>query len=204
MWITAKFPLQDCVQTNVLLYPRHTPRYAEEVYSFRQFRPSVRLSVFLSVRPSVRPSFRPSIHPSVNTCYNQVLLRSFLIVYISATTYYKLFILGMGVPGRVFFHSTSMDPWVMPRGGARGQNVGCLNKVVYCYNQILLRSFLIMCISLQSLSRNYSYLVWGYLRGSSSSTSMDPLVMPQGGARGQNLGRLNKVVYCSLFIQTTS
>ena len=28
--------------------------------------------------------------------------------------------------------------------------------------------------------------------------------MPQGGARGQNLGHLNKVVYCSLFIQTTS
>ena len=28
--------------------------------------------------------------------------------------------------------------------------------------------------------------------------------MPQGGARGQNLGHPNKVVYCSLFIQTTS
>ena len=32
---------------------------------------------------------------------------------------------------------------------------------------------------------------------------MDPWVMPQGGARGQNLGYPNKVVYCSLFIQTT-
>ena len=28
--------------------------------------------------------------------------------------------------------------------------------------------------------------------------------MPQGGARGQNLGHPNKVVYCSSFIQTTS
>ena len=26
----------------------------------------------------------------------------------------------------------------------------------------------------------------------------------RGGARSQNLGHLNKVVYCSLFIQTTS
>ena len=33
---------------------------------------------------------------------------------------------------------------------------------------------------------------------------MDPWVMPQGGARGQNLGHPSKVVYCSLFIQTTS
>ena len=53
-------------------------------------------------------------------------------MYISAATYQKLFIFGMGVPGRVLFHSTSIDPWVMPQGGARGQNLGCLNKVVYC------------------------------------------------------------------------
>ena len=33
---------------------------------------------------------------------------------------------------------------------------------------------------------------------------MDPWVMPQGEAGGQNLGHSNKVVYCSLFIQTTS
>ena len=38
----------------------------------------------------------------------------------------------MGVPGRFLFHSTSMIPWVMPQGGARGQNLGHPNKVVYC------------------------------------------------------------------------
>ena len=44
----------------------------------------------------------------------------------------KLFIFGIGVPGRVLFHSTFMDPWVMPQGGPRGQNLGHPNKVVYC------------------------------------------------------------------------
>ena len=44
--------------------------------------------------------------------------------YNSAATQQKLFIFGMWVPGRVFVLSTSMDPWVMPQGGARGQNLG--------------------------------------------------------------------------------
>ena len=44
--------------------------------------------------------------------------------YNSAATDQKLFIFGMVVPGRVLFHSTSMDSWVMPQGGARGQNLG--------------------------------------------------------------------------------
>ena len=49
--------------------------------------------------------------------------------YNSAAIDQKLFIFGMGVPGRVLFHSASMDPWVMPQdggggGGARGQNLG--------------------------------------------------------------------------------
>ena len=52
--------------------------------------------------------------------------------YNSAATDQKLFIFGMGVPGRVLFHSTSVDPWVMPQGRARGQNLGRPNKVVYC------------------------------------------------------------------------
>ena len=33
-------------------------------------------------------------------------------------------VFGMGVPGRVLFHSTFMDSEVMPHGGARGQNLG--------------------------------------------------------------------------------
>ena len=81
---------------------------------------------------SVSPSVCPDVIPSVNPFYNQVLLRSFLITYNSAATIQKLFIFGMGVPGRVLFHSTSLNPWVMPQGGARGQNLGHPNKVVYC------------------------------------------------------------------------
>ena len=53
-------------------------------------------------------------------------------MYKSVATDQKLFIFGMGVPGRVLFHSVSIDPWVMPQGGARGQNLGHPNKVVYC------------------------------------------------------------------------
>ena len=52
-------------------------------------------------------------------------------MYISAATYQKLFIFVVGVPRRVLFQSSSMDPRVMPRGEARGQNLGCLNKD-YC------------------------------------------------------------------------
>ena len=85
-----------------------------------------------NVRPSFRPSVIPSVIPSVNPFYNQVLLRSFLITYKSAATDQKLFIFDMGIPGRVLFNSTSMNPLVMPRGGARGQNLGHPNKVVYC------------------------------------------------------------------------
>ena len=44
--------------------------------------------------------------------------------YNSAATDQKLFIFDMGVPGRVLFRSTSKDPWVMPQGRARGQNLG--------------------------------------------------------------------------------
>ena len=107
----------------ISLYPRHT-KYTEGVYSFRLFR--------LSVRLSFRPSVCPSVIPSVNTFYNQVLLRSFLITYNSAATDKKLFIFGMGIPGRVLFHSASMNPCVVPQGGTRGQNLGHPNKVVYC------------------------------------------------------------------------
>ena len=90
--------------------------YAEGVYSFRPFHPSV----------------CPDVIPSISPFHNQVLLRSFLITYNSAATDQKLFIFGMGVPGRILFHSTSMNPWVMLQGGAKGQNLGHPNKVVYC------------------------------------------------------------------------
>ena len=54
------------------------------------------------------------------------------ITYDSTATDQKLFIFGMGVPGRVLFHPTSMNSWVMPQGGSRGENLGQPNKVVYC------------------------------------------------------------------------
>ena len=38
--------------------------------------------------------------------------------YNSAATDQKVFRFGLWVPGKVLFHSTSMDPW------ARGQNLG--------------------------------------------------------------------------------
>ena len=82
-------------------------------------------SVSPFVCPSVRPSVLPSVHPSVcpdvilsvNPFYNQVLLRSFSITYNSAATDQKLFIFGIRVPVRGLFHSTSINPWVMPRAG---------------------------------------------------------------------------------------
>ena len=116
------------------------PKYAERVYSFHPFP--------LSVHLFDRPSICPDVIPSVNPFCNQVLLRSFLITYNSAATDQKLFIFGMGVPGRVLFHSTSMNPWVMPQGRARGQNLGHPNKVVYC-------SFFIQTTS----HINFSYLI---------------------------------------------
>ena len=117
------------------------PIFSSQKYMFNDiYIPSIRnmpkeYIVFvrlLSVHPSVRPSICPDVIPSVNPFYNQVLLQSFLITYNSAATVQKLFIFGMGVPGRVLFHSTSMNPWVMPQGRARGQNLGHPNTVVYC------------------------------------------------------------------------
>ena len=57
------------------LYRRHT-LYAEGIYSFCQFRLSIRLPVLPPVFPSP-PSVCPSVILSVNPFYNQVLLRSF-------------------------------------------------------------------------------------------------------------------------------
>ena len=92
-------------------------KYAKGVYSF----------LVSSVCPSVCPLFHP-LTLSLTKFYFEV----FLISYNSAATDQKLFIFGVGVPGRVLFHSTSMNIWVMPQGGARGQTLGHPNKVVYC------------------------------------------------------------------------
>ena len=100
------------------------------------FNPGIRsmpkgyIVFFCSVSPFVCPSILPSIHQMWS--YNQVLLRSFLNTCNSAATDQNLFIFGMVVPGRVLFHSSYMNPWVMPQGGAKGQSLGHPNKVVFC------------------------------------------------------------------------
>ena len=99
-----------------------------------------------SVSPFVCPSICPSIHPSGCDFYNQVLLQSFLITYNSAATDQKLSIFGMGVPGRVLFHFTCTNPWVMPQGRDRGQNLGHPNKVVFCSLFIQTISYHTHCI----------------------------------------------------------
>ena len=101
----------------------------EYIVFVRSVSPFVCPSVCLSV---LHPSICTSVIPSINPFYNEVFLRSFLITYNSAATDQKLFIFGMRVLGRVLFHSTSKDPWVMPQGGARDKNLGHPNKVVYC------------------------------------------------------------------------
>ena len=114
----------------LLLYPRHM-KYASMLHMLKGYIVFV-CSVSPFVCPSVHLSVGLGVCPSVKPFYNQVLLRSFFITYNSAATDQKLFIFGMGVPGRVLFHSTSMDPWIMPQGRARGQNLGHSNKVVHC------------------------------------------------------------------------
>ena len=106
----------------------YTPGILSMLKGYIVFIRSVSLFVCLPLSPSILPSVRPS------GCdfYNQVLFRSFLITYNSAAIHHKLFIFGMGVPGRVLLHSTCMNPWVMPQGRARGQNLGHPNKVVFC------------------------------------------------------------------------
>ena len=103
-----KFEKKPTEAVWLLLYPRHT-KYASMLRMPKGYIVFFR-SVSLFVCPSVHPSIGPGVIPSIKPFYNQVLLRSFLITYNSAATDQKLFIFSMGVPGRVLFHSTSMDP----------------------------------------------------------------------------------------------
>ena len=99
----------------------------------------------------------PSIRPSRCDFYNQVLLRSFLITYNSAATDQKLFIFGMGVPGRVLFHSTCMNHWVVPQGRTRGQSLGHLIKVVFCSLFVQTTSY--YTHGIRSMSKGYIVFV---------------------------------------------
>ena len=94
-------------------YSRQRPLWSLLLYPGIQSMPKGYIVFISSVNPfvclSVRPSVRPGVIPSVNPFYNQILLLSFLITCNSAATDQKLFIFGMGVPGRVLFHFTSVD-----------------------------------------------------------------------------------------------
>ena len=74
--------------------------------------------------------------------------------YNSAAADQKLFIFGMGVPGWVLFHSTSMDPWVMPQGRARDQSLrhhqlSSILQFVYTNNLLLKKDGHQTCLSHQ-------------------------------------------------------
>ena len=121
---------------------------------------------------SILPSICLSVHPDV-IFYNQVLLRSFLITYNSAATDQKLFIFGMGVPERVLFQSTCWNPWVMPQGGARGQNLGHPNKV-FCSLFIQTTSYYTHSIR----SRQKGYVVFMHSVSPFLCPSVRPSVCP--------------------------
>ena len=60
---------------------------------------------------------------------SKCLVEVSLSEYISLTTHQKAFIFEPWVPERVSFYAMSLAPGFMPRGGAKGQNLG------HCYNR---------------------------------------------------------------------
>ena len=79
----------------------------------------------------------------------------------------------------------------MPLGGARGQNLGHLCNTVLKFFKFLY---------LDSLLIEHSYLEFGYLDESSEipkehTPGFIPQGGPWGGARGQNLGHICKILY---------
>ena len=55
---------------------------------------------------------------------SKCLVEVSLSEYISLTTHQKAFIFEPWVPERVSFYAMSLAPEFMPRGGAKGQNLG--------------------------------------------------------------------------------
>ena len=55
---------------------------------------------------------------------SKCLVEVSLSEYISLTTHQKAFIFEPWVPERVSFYAMSLAPGFMPRGGAKGQNLG--------------------------------------------------------------------------------
>ena len=60
---------------------------------------------------------------------SKCLVEVSLSEYISLTNHQKAFIFEPWVPERVSFYAMSLAPGFMPRGGAKGQNLG------HCYNR---------------------------------------------------------------------
>ena len=65
---------------------------------------------------------------------SKCLVEVSLSEYISLTTHQKAFIFEPWVPERVSFYAMSLAPGFMPRGGAKGQNLGhCKNRFFALY-----------------------------------------------------------------------
>ena len=129
----------------------------------------------------------------------------FCSLFIQTTSYYTQGIQSMLKGYIVFIHSVSpfiylfirlsilpsVHPSICP---------DVIPSVNPFYNQVLLQSFFYY----NSAATDQNLFIFGMGRVLFYSTSINSWVMPQGWARGQNLGHPNKVVYCSMFIQTTS
>ena len=110
--------LKGHTSVNLPVLSKHLPLFAFPfgacltqvfLYSFCRFHPSVCLSI---LRLSVHLWFRP-LTLSITKFYFKV----FWLLINSVATVQNLFIFGIGIPGRVLFHSTSMNSWVCPRAG---------------------------------------------------------------------------------------
>ena len=78
----------------------------------------------------------------------------------------------------------------MPGGGARGQNLGHL----YFGSKFWFK-FHWLCISHEPMIRNHSYFNHRYPIGFASFLSVRTLGPCPGGARGQNLGHVENVLF---------
>ena len=91
----------------------HTPGIWSMLKGYIVVVGSVCLFICLSILPSVHLWFHP-----LTLCLTRFYFEVFWLLIIAATDQ-KLFIFGMRVPGRVLFHSASMNPWVVPKGGGQ-------------------------------------------------------------------------------------
>ena len=76
------------------------------------------------IRSFVRVFVRSLLSVTFVEFTSKFLVKVSLSEYISLTTHQKAFIFEPWVPERVSFYTMSFCPGLMPRGGAKGQNLG--------------------------------------------------------------------------------